>query len=84
MDKPARRTFSPAWLIGASILLIAVAVTVTIPLEICPGCLGFTFPHTAETRAGRPDTSGMMPCRRCDGRGRVSLVNYWLGHGGRD
>ena len=84
MEQPPRKVFGPAWLIGASILLISAAVIVIIPLEICPGCLGFTIAHTAETRAGRPDTSGLMPCRRCDGRGRVSLVNSWLGHGGRD
>jgi hypothetical protein len=80
MEKPARHFFGPAWLIGASILLIFAAVIVTVPVKTCPGCIGFTIAHTPESRA----SSGLTPCRRCDGRGLVSLVNVWLGHGGRD
>jgi hypothetical protein len=76
MARPGRRILL---LTAASALLIAATVTAVWPLRLCPQCIGFTIGHTERTRRGLPDTSGLVPCERCDGRGRVSLLNEWFG-----
>jgi hypothetical protein len=77
MAQPTRRVL----LLAASVFfLIAGTVVLVWPLRTCPNCGGFTISHNERTRAGLLDHSGHYPCMRCDGRGRVSVLNEWLAH----
>jgi hypothetical protein len=74
----ARETRRGLLLAAAIVVLVAATVAVVWPLRLCPKCIGFTISPTERTRAGLPDPSGFFPCDRCEGCGRVSLLNGWF------
>jgi hypothetical protein len=81
MSEPERsRTgAAPPWLIGVILLVgLAVVLAAVVPMVECPD----TWYHARVVDAsirGKP----YPPCDRCQGRGRVTLINRWLkGPGG--